>query len=130
MSGLPLNHELVDRGARFLRAGRTAPVYGLHALPGGPPARPGLVRRSIGGDAIEVEVWALPRERFGDFIVGVPAPLCIGTVALGDGTLVKGFLSESHGVSGGVDITGFGGWRAYLDHCNRIPEEEAVARAV
>jgi allophanate hydrolase len=130
MSGLPLNRELTSRGARFLRACRTAPVYGLHALPGGPPARPGLVRRSIGGDAIEVEVWALSRERFGDFISGVPAPLCIGTVALGDGTLVKGFLCESHGLSGGVDITGFGGWRPYLEHRNRAPEEEAVARAV
>jgi allophanate hydrolase len=88
------------------------------------------VRRSIGGDAIELEVWALPKERFGDFIAGVPAPLCIGTVALGDGTLVKGFLCESHGVSGGTDITGFGGWRPYLEHRNRTPEEEAVARAV
>jgi allophanate hydrolase len=130
MSGLPLNGELTGRGARFLRACRTAPIYGLHALPGGPPARPGLVRRSIGGDAIELEVWALPKERFGDFIAGVPAPLCIGTVALGDGTLVKGFLCESHGVSGGTDITGFGGWRPYLEHRNRSPEEEAVARAV
>jgi allophanate hydrolase len=130
MSGLSLNSELVERGARFLRVSRTAPVYGLHALPGGPPARPGLVRRSVGGDAIELEVWALPKERFGDFIAGVPAPLCIGTVALGDGTLVKGFLCESHGVSGGVDITGFGGWRAYLNHRSKSLEEEAVARAV
>ncbi len=130
MSALPLNRELTDRGARFLRACRTAPVYGLHALPGGPPARPGLVRRSIGGDAIELEVWALPRKRFGDFIAGVPAPLCIGTVALGDGTLVKGFLCESQGLSGGADITGFGGWRPYLEHRNRMLEEKAVARAV
>ena len=119
MSGLPLNRELTSRGARFLRACRTAPVYGLHALAGGPPARPGLVRRSGGGDAIELEVWALPKERFGDFIAGVPAPLCIGTVALGDGTLVKGFLCESQGLSGSTDITGFGGWRAYLDTATR-----------
>jgi allophanate hydrolase len=130
MSGLPLNRELVERGARFLRACRTAPVYGLHALAGGPPARPGLVRRSVGGDAIELEVWALPKKRFGDFIAGVPAPLCIGTVALGDGTLVKGFLCESQGLSGGADITGFGGWRPYLAHRSGMVEEEAVARAV
>ena len=130
MSGLPLNRELTSRGARFLRACRTAPVYGLHALAGGPPARPGLVRRSGGGDAIELEVWALPKERFGDFIAGVPAPLCIGTVALGDGTLVKGFLCESQGLSGSTDITGFGGWRAYLDSRNKTLAEEAVARAV
>ena len=86
------------------------------------------MRRSGGGAAIELEVWALPRERFGDFIAGVPAPLCIGTVALEDDTLVKGFLCESQGLSGAADITGFGGWRAYLDHRNQ--GEEAVARAV
>ncbi|MEP9386055.1 allophanate hydrolase [Mesorhizobium sp. KR9-304] len=130
MSGLPLNGELTGCGARFLRASQTAPIYGLHALAGGPPFRPGLVRRSVGGDAIELEVWALPKERFGEFIAGVPAPLCIGTVALRDGTLVKGFLCESQGLSGGTDITGFGGWRAYLDHVSQSVEAEAVARVV
>ncbi|MEW9835728.1 allophanate hydrolase [Mesorhizobium marinum] len=130
MSGLPLNRELTSRDGRFLRACRTAPVYGLHALPGGPPMRPGLVRRSTGGHAIEVEVWALPRQDFGDFIAAVPAPLCVGTVALDDGSLVKGFLCESHGVSGGVDITGFGGWRPYLERGSRPREGGDVARAV
>jgi allophanate hydrolase len=125
MSGLPLNRELTSRGARFLRACRTSASYGLHALPGH-PARPGLVRRGLGGSAIAVEVWALPQSRFGEFIAGVPAPLCIGSVALEDGTAVKGFLCESHGIAGATDITGFGGWRAYLEQSGR----EAVARAV
>ena len=89
MSGLPLNSELTGRGARLIRACRTAPAYRLYALAGGPPARPGLVKRA-GGAAIPLEVWALPVERFGDFIAGVPSPLCIGTVELDDGTTVKG----------------------------------------
>ncbi len=66
------------------------------------------------GAAIELEVWALPQERFGDFIAGIPAPLGIGTVELEDGTTVKGFLCEAAGLAGAADITEFGGWRAYL----------------
>ena len=62
-----------------------------------------------------MEVWALPRERFGDFIAGVPAPLAIGTVELDDGSTVKGFLCEAAGSPARRDITGYGGWRAYLD---------------
>ena len=67
MSGLPLNGELTGLGGRFLRAVRTAPVYRLYALAGGPPRRPGMVR-GAGGGAIAVEVWALPKAAFGDFI--------------------------------------------------------------
>ena len=122
MAGLPLNRELVERGGRFIRAASTAPVYRLHALAGGPPFRPGLVRTTRGA-AIALEVWALPRERFGDFIAGVPAPLCIGTVELEDGTTVKGFLCEEAGLAGAADITEFGGWRAWLAR----PKAEAAA---
>jgi allophanate hydrolase len=74
MSGLPLNQELVRLGGRFLREAQTAPVYRLYSLAGGPPRRPGMVRASDGkGAAIHVEVWALPRAAFGDFLAGVPS---------------------------------------------------------
>ncbi|TCK23606.1 allophanate hydrolase [Ancylobacter aquaticus] len=113
MAGLPLNGELTSRGGRFLREARTSPAYQLFALPGGPPARPGLVRARDGqGAAIALEIWALPRVAFGDFLAGIPAPLAIGTVALEDGLAVKGFLCEPHGLAGGRDITASGGWRA------------------
>jgi len=114
MAGLPLNHELTRRGARFLREAATAPAYRLHALAGGPPARPGLVRVSEGGASIALEVWALPDEAVGDFLAGVPAPLSIGTIRLAHGGAVKGFLCESAGLGGAVDVTAHGGWRAYL----------------
>ncbi|MFD2032675.1 allophanate hydrolase [Ancylobacter dichloromethanicus] len=115
MAGLPLNGELTQRGARLLRACRTRADYQLYALPGGPPARPGLVRAAEGqGAAIAMEVWALPRVAFGDFIAGIPAPLTIGTVELADGSAVKGFLCEPHGLIGARDITATGGWRAAL----------------
>ncbi len=114
LSGLPLNRELVARGARFLRAVATKPDYRLFALPGGPPARPGLLRVESGrGHAIETEVWALAPAAFGAFVDGVPAPLAIGTVRLADGTDPKGFVVESAATSGAADISSYGGWRAF-----------------
>ena len=118
MRGLPLNGQLVDRGAKLVRATRTAPRYRLYALPGGPPARPGMVRVET-GNAIEVEVWELPMSAFGSFVDGVPPPLAIGTVELADGESVKGFVCESYGVANGADITELGGWRRYLEESIR-----------
>jgi allophanate hydrolase len=127
MSGLPLNKELTSRGGRMLTATRSAPIYSLHALAGGPPFRPGMVRRASGGAAIELEVWALPRVAVGDFMAGIPAPLGIGTVLLEDGTSVKGFVCESQGLAGATDISHFGGWRAYLADKAQPVRKEAVA---
>jgi allophanate hydrolase len=115
LSGLPLNGELTSLGGRLLEATQTAPDYKLYALNGTAPAKPGLLRVGAGeGSSIGVEVWALPRAAFGVFIGGVVAPLSIGTVVLADGRGVKGFLVEAAGIGGARDITGFGGWRAYL----------------
>lgn len=115
LSGLPLNRELTERGARFLRAAATEPVYRLYALPGGPPTRPGLLRIADGaGGAIATEVWALPTAGFGDFVSGIPAPLGIGTLHLSDGTRPKGFLVEAAGVEGAAEITHLGSWRRYV----------------
>ena len=114
MSGLPLNHELTRLGARFLRRAATAEGYRLYSLPGGAVARPGLLRDAAGG-AIEVEVWALPKAQFGAFMEGIPSPLGIGTLTLNDGSQVKGFLCEACATEGAEDVTGFGGWRAFLD---------------
>lgn len=114
LSGLPLNGQLTERGGRLLEATRTAPCYRFYALAGGPPLRPGVVRDEAGGAAIEVEVWELPMQQFGSFVAGIPAPLGIGSVQLADGRWEKGFICEPHGVIGAEEITGLGGWRAYL----------------
>lgn len=115
LSGMPLNPELTTRGGVLLRATTTEASYQLNALPGGPPKRPGLLRLAEGkGHPIAVEVWALPPEGFGTFVAGIPAPLCIGTLRLADGTSPKGFLVEPEGLAGATDISNFGGWRAYI----------------
>jgi len=114
MSGLPLNKQLLERGAWQINTTRTAPIYRFYALPGGPPFRPGLVQVKEGGVAVDVEVWRMPVEHFGSFVAGIPAPLGIGKVKLQDGGSVSGFLCESLGVAGAADISDLGGWRQYL----------------
>jgi allophanate hydrolase len=115
MEGLPLNHQLRDRGAYFMRATRTAPKYRLYALQGGPPYRPGLIRVATEGAAIEVEIWAMPREQLGSFLVGIPAPLGLGTLEMQDGSTCMGFICEGYAALNAVDISLHGGWRAYLE---------------
>ena len=113
MSGLPLNRQITKRGGRFLAATRTAPGYRLFVLPGGPPMRPGLLQTGEGGQ-IALELWAMPTEAVGSFLALIPAPLGLGTVTLEDGRTVTGFLCEASATTGARDITGLGGWRAWL----------------
>jgi len=122
LSGMPLNAELTTRGASFVREAETAPDYRLFALPGGPPFRPGLVRVAAGeGGPIKVEVWALPSASFGEFVAAIPSPLGIGALTLADGTRPKGFLCEAIATAGAADVTGFGGWRAYVASLTKAP---------
>ncbi len=114
MEGLPLNHQLLERGAYFLRAARTAARYRLFALAGGPPLRPGLIRLSADGVAIALEIWAIPQEQLGAFMAGIPAPLGLGTLELDDATTCLGFICEGYAANTATDISGFGGWRGYL----------------
>jgi allophanate hydrolase len=115
LSGMPLNSQLTERQATRIADTHTAACYRLYALPGTVPPKPALLRVAPdAGAAIAVEVWEMPASAFGSFVALVPAPLCIGTVTLADGSQVQGFLCESHAVSGARDITALGGWRAYM----------------
>ncbi|MDB5357932.1 MAG: allophanate hydrolase [Phycisphaerales bacterium] len=114
LSGEPLNHQLTSRSARLVRACKTFACYRLYALPGTMPPKPGMVRAENGcGTAIEVEVWELTADAFGDFVAAIPPPLSIGTLRLEDGESVKGFLCEGYAVAGARDISSYGGWRKF-----------------
>lgn len=114
LSGLPLNGQLLERGATLTETTTTAPSYRLYALPGTTPPKPGLQRVAEGGAAIALEVWAMPIEAVGSFLALIPAPLGLGSVTLADGRSVHGFVCEAQALAGARDITTFGGWRAYL----------------
>jgi allophanate hydrolase len=115
LSGQPLNHQLTSRGGALVRTCQTSPGYRLYSLANTTPPKPGLVRSpGFTGPGIQLEVWALTPEAFGEFVVEVPQPMTIGTVDLEDGTKVKGFTCEPCVVGGALEITQFGGWRAFL----------------
>jgi allophanate hydrolase len=116
LSGLPLNHQLVDLGGTLLARTRTARDYRLYALPGTHPAKPGLVcEPGFGGPGLAVEVWGLTPAAFGRFVDAIPAPLGIGKIRLQDGRLVSGFLCEAHAIAGATEVTAYGGWRAFVE---------------
>jgi allophanate hydrolase len=115
LSGLPLNGQLTERGARLREATFTAPRYRLYALPNTTPQKPGLLRVESDGASIAVEVWEMPSSAVGSFLALIPPPLCLGNVELTDGRMVNGFLCESHALANARDVTAFGGWRAYLE---------------
>jgi allophanate hydrolase len=114
--GQPLNWQFTSRKARLIQSTRTDAHYRLFVLPNSQPAKPGLLYDpGYLGAGIEIEVWAVPEDTIGSFLEGIPAPLCLGTVRLADGSKVKGFLCEPSGIDGAQEITGLGGWRAYLE---------------
>lgn len=127
MSGLPLNHQLLDLDGILLSGTHTSAEYRLFRLHGFTPARPGLLRTMDGsGGSIEVEVWELPIENYGKFVAGIPSPLGIGTLTLADGSTVQGFLCEAYATQGALDITPIGSWREYLNRQGqRIIDENA-----
>jgi len=115
LSGMPLNSQLTERGARLVTATETAPHYRFYALPGTTPPKPGLLRVADGtGGRIALEIWEMPAAQYGSLVALIPAPLGIGTLALSDGSTVQGFMCEALATQGATDITHLRGWRAYI----------------
>ncbi|WP_373032068.1 hypothetical protein [Sulfurovum sp.] len=114
LRGLPLNYQLTELDATFVKATTTDKSYRLYNVPDKTPPRPGMVRVSENGTALELEVWSMPLENFGTFMIQIAEPLCIGTVILEDGSSVYGFLCESDAVKDAEEITSYGGWRKYI----------------
>ncbi|EOO00943.1 putative urea amidolyase protein [Phaeoacremonium minimum UCRPA7] len=101
----------------------TAPQYLFYALkPVNGISKPGLKRIANGGHAIEVEVWEMPQPAVASFLKTIPSPLGIGSVELVDGTWKLGFICEPYGLQDALDISSFGGWRAYMATKQKSPK--------
>ncbi|GAE36735.1 allophanate hydrolase [Halalkalibacter akibai] len=113
MRGFPLEKQMNECRARFVKEAKTAPKYQMVKLPS-TPAKPGLIKNEQIAGSIELEIWEMPLVEFGKFTASIPAPLGIGKVELEDGSEVSGFICESHAVYTAEDITASGGWRHVL----------------
>lgn len=113
MQGFPLEHQMLQYGARFVKEDTTAACYQLVKLPTD-PAKPGLIRKARGGVAIDLEIWDMPHDQLGNFINEIPAPLGVGRICLKDGSWVLGFLCQEYVATDAGDISAFGGWRNFM----------------
>ena len=128
LSGQPLNHQLTSRGAHLVSTQRSAAPYRLYALANTSPPKPGIVRApGFAGPGIELEIWRLSAAAFGSFVAEVPAPMGIGTVELGDGRSVKGFICETAALEGATEITQYGSWRNFLASLRRASSDARPA---
>ena len=115
MEGLALNDRLVERGASLVERTCTSDAYRLYALEDLVPPRPGLIRVASGeGAPVEIEIWRLSAAALGQITAEIDMPLAIGTLSLGDGRRITGFVCEGIAASAATDITHLGGWRVYL----------------
>ena len=110
MRGLELNPNLLAVGATFVREDKTEPCYRIWSIDDRHPA---MMRTPGEGTAVAVEVWDVPMAGLAKVLLSEPAGLCIGKVALADGTVVLGVLGEPFLCAGRREITEYGGWRAY-----------------
>jgi hypothetical protein len=111
MRGLELNPNLLKAGSVFVEETLTEPAYRLWSIGDRHPA---MVRVTEGGAAIAVEVWSVPADGIVSILVAEPPGLSIGKVKLAGGRTVLGVLGEPVLCEGCLEITSYGGWRAYI----------------
>ena len=104
--GYSLESQLTELGGEFICHSMTDNSYRLYVLDT-EPKKPGLLRQEKGGN-IQVDIYSLPKNKFGDFMERVAMPLNIGDIRLENGELVKGFLCEAQATVNAEDITEVG----------------------
>jgi len=115
MQGLALNWQLTERGAQLLETTTSSSCYRMFVIDG-TPQRPAMMRDTVDGYALDIEIWQIPRAEFGGFVAAIPAPLGIGKVETSDGRWLPGFICEAYAVAEASEISELGGWRQYLAH--------------
>ncbi|MBL1075497.1 allophanate hydrolase [Nocardia sp. 2] len=115
LRGQPLEHQLIELGARWAGPVRTSPRYRLAALPT-TPSKPAVTRvpDDESGVAIAGERWLLSPAALGRFLAALPAPMQLGAVELEDGSWRTGFSTAGAAAASAKDISEYGGWRAAL----------------
>ena len=111
MTNLPLNQNMLDANATFVKEAVTEPCYRMFSIN---DVHPAMLRVAAGGTNIAVEVWSVPPPGLASILLKEPPGLCVGKVRLNDGEEVLGVLGENILCENRREITEFGGWKAYL----------------
>ena len=111
MRGLPLNPNLVNVGATFVRETVTESAYRIWSIN---DVHPAMQKVAVGGVSVAVEVWDVPTSGISQLLLQEPPGLCIGKVRLVDGEEVLGVLGEAILCEGKREITQWKGWRNYI----------------
>ena len=118
MRGYPLEEQMHECGATFIREDMTAPKYQMIKLPT-VPHKPGLIKKQDGGASIHIELWEMPIEKLGKLVASIPSPLGFGKIELQSGEEVAGFICEAFAATTSQDITELGSWRNLPVHGDR-----------
>ena len=105
MRGLPLEKNLFDAGAVFLREAATAPCYRLWSIDDNNPAMLRVPSDDPCAVSVAVEVWQVPAAGLASVLMKEPAGLSVGKVPLSDGEVVLGVIGEPELVRGRKEIS-------------------------
>ena len=100
MRGLPLEKNLLDAGAVFLREAATAPCYRLWSIDDNNPAMLRVSPDDPRAVSVAVEVWQVPAAGLASVLMKEPEGLSVGKVTLSDGEVVLGVIGEAELVRG------------------------------
>ncbi|MCU1516946.1 MAG: allophanate hydrolase [Pseudarthrobacter sp.] len=114
MRGEPLNGQLQDLGAAYIRDITTDAAYRLLALPSDTAVTKVALTTTENGRPISGELWRLSPAALGTLLSSVAEPQSLGKIRLNDGTQVCAFLADSTQSAGARDISEFGGWRSFV----------------
>ena len=114
MRGLPLEKNLLDAGAFFLREAATAPCYRLWSINDNNPAMLRVDPADPQAVSVAVEVWQVPAAGLASVLMKEPEGLSVGKVTLSDGEVVLGVIGEPELVRGQKEISSYGGCRSYI----------------
>ena len=114
MRGLPLEKNLLDAGAFFLREAATAPCYRLWSINDNNPAMLRVDPADPQAVSVAVEVWQVPAAGLASVLMKEPEGLSVGKVTLSDGEVVLGVIGEPELVRGQKEISSYCGWRSYI----------------
>ncbi len=115
LSGLPLNPQLLALGAYGREVTRTAPCYRLFALPDTTPPKPGMLRVAEGGARDRGRGLGRCRaQRLAPFLRRSPRPSASAPSSSRTDAGCTDSCAKRTRSPNAVDITGYGGWRAYL----------------